>query len=152
MSFFRHRQRRVPGLNTASLPDLIFTVLFFFMIVTQMRSVPVKVKYNVPAGTELTKLTKKSAITYIYIGRPMTSSRGDGSKTLRIQLNDKYADVDDIADYITEERNRMSPEDIQSMSVSVKADRNTDMGTIIDVKQALRKAHAYRINYSAVNR
>ena len=69
MSMFRRRRRQdVPALNTASLPDLIFTVLFFFMIVTHMRQVTLKVQYQVPAGTELTKLTKKSAVTYIYIG------------------------------------------------------------------------------------
>ena len=60
MSMFRRRLRHdVPALNTASLPDLIFTVLFFFMIVTHMRQVTLKVQYQVPAGTELTKLTKK---------------------------------------------------------------------------------------------
>ena len=72
---FRRRSREVPGLNTSSLPDLIFSVLFFFMIVTHMRHVTVKVKYQVPQGKELTRLTKKSAVSYIYIGRP-TSAMG----------------------------------------------------------------------------
>lgn len=70
MSMFKRRKYEVPGLNAASLPDLIFTVLFFFMIVTHMQKVAVKVKYQVPQGTELTRLTKKSAVTYIYIGYP----------------------------------------------------------------------------------
>ena len=64
MSMFKRRKYEVPGLNTASLPDLIFTVLFFFMIVTHMQKVAVKVKYQVPQGTELTRLTKKSAYLY----------------------------------------------------------------------------------------
>ena len=64
---FQQKKRKVPGLNTASLPDLIFTVLFFFMIVTHLRSVPVKVKYQTPQGTELKKLTKKSTTTYVFI-------------------------------------------------------------------------------------
>ena len=155
MSMFPRKRHRVPGLNTASLPDLIFTVLFFFMIVTHMRSVPVKVRYQVPAGTELTKLTKKSTVTYIYIGKAgggggLSSSNEQGG--IRIQLNDKYADVEDVIDYVTAERNSMSPEDAQAMTVSIKADRSTPMKMITEVKQALRKANALRINYSAVSR
>ena len=82
MSFFRHSRREVPLLNTAALPDLIFTVLFFFITVTHMREVTLKVKYRVPEGTELTKLVKKSAVTYIYIGRPTDEMRRTvGDKT-----------------------------------------------------------------------
>ncbi len=148
MSMFRHREHEIPGLNMSSMPDLIFTVLFFFMIVTHMRSTPVKVQYQMPQGTELTRLTKKSAVTYIYIGKPV----GTNDSVVRIQLNDKFADAGSIPAYIVKERGRMSAEDAQAMTVSLKADRNTDMGTITDVKQALRQAKAYRINYSAEKR
>ena len=148
MSMFRHREHEIPGLNMSSMPDLIFTVLFFFMIVTHMRSTPVKVQYQMPQGTELTRLTKKSAVTYIYIGKPV----GTNDSVVRIQLNDKFADAGSIPAYIVMERGRMSAEDAQAMTVSLKADRNTDMGTITDVKQALRQAKAYRINYSAEKR
>lgn len=152
MSLFRHTRREVPQLNTASLPDLIFTVLFFFITVTHMREVTLKVKYRVPAGTELTKLTKKSAVTYIYIGKPTQEMRPIAGTKTRIQINDKYADLPTVTDYVAEERKRMSPEDAQIMSVSVKADRETDMGTIADVKQALRQAGALRVKYSATSR
>ena len=150
MSLYRHHSHAVPGLNTASLPDLIFTILFCFMIVTHMQKVAVKVQYRVPQGTELTRLTKKSAVTYIYIGKPtkgMSRAVGEGS---RIQLNDKFASASDIIDYVSAEQDRMSPEDQQQMTVSIKADRDTKMGLINDVKQALRQAKAYRISYSAV--
>ena len=147
MSFIKRKHREVPRLNTAALPDLIFTVLFFFMIVTHMRKVELKVKYQVPAGTELSRLTKKSTVTYIYIGRGV----GDSDTKMRVQLNDKLSEVSDIVDYIVEERKRMSPEDVGKMTVSIKADRQADMGLITDVKQALRQANALRINYSAVS-
>jgi biopolymer transport protein ExbD len=143
--FRRSFNHEVPGLNTASLPDLIFSVLFFFMIVTHMRKVTLKVKYKVPAGTELTKLAKKSAVSYVYIGYAK-----DGKA--HIQLNDKFADVSEVMDYVTAERNRMAPEDVQAMTVSIKADRNIRMGLVTDVKQALRQANALKINYSAVSR
>lgn len=152
MSMFNRRRYEVPGLNTASLPDLIFSVLFFFMIVTHMQKVAVKVQFRTPQGTELTRLTKKTAVTYIYIGKP----EGNLQKTLgtatRIQLNDKFGNLDEVVDYISAERERMSPEDQQQMTVSVKADRTTKMSIIDNVKQALRKAKAYRISYSATDK
>jgi biopolymer transport protein ExbD len=147
MTMYRRRSHQVPGLNTASLPDLIFSVLFFFMIVTHMQKVAVKVKYRVPQGTELTRLTKKSAVTYIYIGQP-SNTRHTAHGT-RVQVNDKFASPAEVADYVAAERQRMSPEDLDQMTVSIKADRNTPMSIIADVKMALRQAKAYRITYSA---
>ncbi len=152
MSLFRRTQRSVPQLNTATLPDLIFVVLFFFMAVTHMREVTLKVKYRVPEGTELTKLTRKSAVTYIYIGKPVEENQSSGKAETRIQINDKFADIPSVVDYVTEERGRMSPEDLQMMSVSVKADRSTEMGIISDVKEALTQANVLRVNYSAVQK
>lgn len=152
MSLFNRRRREVPMLNTAALPDLIFTVLFFFITVTHMREVTLKVKYRVPEGTELTKLVKKSAVTYIYIGKPADEMRNTVGNGTRIQLNDKYANVDDVTDYMAEERRRMSPEDARAMSVSIKADRETEMGIMSDVRQALRRAGALRVNYSATQK
>ncbi len=149
MTLFRRPKRKVPQLNTATLPDLIFVVLFFFMAVTHMREVTLKVKYQVPQGTELTKLTRKSAVTYVYVGKPEISSFED--KT-RIQVNDKLADIQDVVDYVTQERQRMSPEDAQMMSVSVKADRKAQMGILTDIKQALIKANVAHINYSATKK
>lgn len=150
MSMFERKRRGMPGLNTASLPDLIFTVLFFFMIVTHMREVPVKVQYKVPQGSEVEKLTKKSTVSYIYIGKPAPGlQRTEGTGT-RIQLNDKFATVDEVGDYIAAERERMAPGDVKKMTVSIRADENTHMGIITDVKQALRQSRATKINYSAV--
>ena len=152
MSFRRFHKYEVPGLNAASLPDLIFTVLFFFMIVTHMQKVAVKVKYKVPQGTELTRLTKKSAVTYIYIGHPSDDMGKVVGKRMCIQLNDKYDSADDVADYVSAEKSSMSPEDQQQMTVSLKADKQTPIGLISRVKQSLRRAKALRISYSAVDR
>lgn len=108
-----------------------------------------KVEYQVPEGTELTRLTKKSTVTYIYIGRPMGEM---GVQNVRIQMNDKFVSLADVTDYVASERDAMSPDDAEAMTVSIKADKHTDMGTITDVKQALRKANALRVNYSATHR
>ncbi len=142
MSRWKRREHRVPGLNVASLPDLIFTVLFFFMIVTHMRDVTPKVKYQVPQGTELSKAPSKSGLVYIFIGE------GDTGET-RIQLNDRYVTVAELGAEIEKIRSKMAEADRQNMVVSIRADRHTEMGIINDVKQELRKVGALNINYSA---
>lgn len=145
MSMYRHQSHEVPELNTSSLPDLIFSVLFFFMIVTHMRKANVLVKYKVPAGTELTRLTKRSATSYIYVGTPMQPLADGGSE---IQLNDKIVRPEEIETYMIRERKNLGPEDKEKMQVSIKADRKTKMGVITDIKQALRKANVLQITYS----
>lgn len=152
MSRFRQKRHRdVPGLNLASLPDLIFTVLFFFMIVTHMRDVNPKVRFEVPQGTELSKTANKDGLVYIFIGKPVDAQGKVVSNETRIQLNDRFVSVDQLAQEITRERSQMSESDRQNMVVSVRADRDTEMGVINDVKQALRKAGALNINYSATS-
>ncbi len=134
-------RRTVPTLNTASLPDLIFTVLFFFMVATHMRTVTLKVKYTVPQGTEITRLTRKSAVTYIYIGRK------DGA--FCVQMNDKIVPASEIAGFLAAEKGRMTDDDRQRMTVSVKADRAAPMSLVTEVKMALRRANVRKISYSA---
>ncbi|KGI59972.1 hypothetical protein HMPREF3034_00685 [Prevotella sp. DNF00663] len=149
---YRNHHRGIPGLNTASLPDLIFTVLFFFMIVTHMRKLTVKVKYRVPQGTELTRLTKKSAVSTIYVGRPVSADGVTTEAGTRLQLNDKVITIGEIVDYLSAEKNRMSSEDRTLMTISLRADRNTPMHIISEVKQALRQADVRKINYSATKK
>ena len=141
---FRRPDHSVPELNMASLPDLIFTVLFFFMIVTHMRDVEKRVTYQTPAGTEVEK-QHKSSVVHIYIGKPADGSSDD----YVIQLNDKIATVADIARFMEGERQRMNSEDQERMTVSIEADRDVPMALINDVKQALRQSYALNISYSA---
>ncbi len=138
--------REMPELNTSSLPDLIFAVLFFFMVTTTMRSEELLVKMKLPTASEVQKLEKKSLITYINIGPPMDVKLGTATQ---MQLNDKFARVEDIQDYIAQEKSSMNEQDQQLMTVSIKADEETRMSYISDVKQALRKAYALKISYSA---
>ncbi len=147
--FNKTGKRGMPTLNTSSLPDLIFSLLFFFMIVTTMREVTLKVEFKAPVATELEKLEKKSLVTFIYVGRPTQDLRKKMGSESRIQLNDKFADVAEIQDYITQERSSMKESDQPFMTVSLKIDKDTKMGIVTDIKQALRQAYALKINYSA---
>ena len=150
--FNKGGKKGMPELNTSSLPDLIFTMLFFFMIVTTMREVTLKVQFQTPTATELEKLEKKSLVTFIYIGKPTKELQAKMGEETRIQLNDRFADVNEVGDYIYQERENMKEADQPFMQVSIKADKETKMGIITDVKQALRQSYALNINYSAAQR
>ena len=139
----------MPEMNTSSLPDLIFTILFFFMMVTTMREVTLKVKFDKPVGTQLEKLARKSCTSFIYIGQPTEAMRAQVGSGTRIQLNDKYADANEVYDYVISERNGLAEVDKPFFTVSIKADHQTPMGIITDVKQVMRKAYALKMVYSA---
>lgn len=135
-SIFRRSSHEMPGLNLASMPDLIFTVLFFFMIVAHMRHDNVQVRYEVPAGTEVQKLQQKSAVINVYVSAS------------QIQVNSQVTDLDHLAALIEAERKKLSEENAERLTVSLKADKHTPMGVIADVKEALQRSFALRINYS----
>lgn len=150
MSKFKKKKPSGPGaINTSSLPDIVFMLLFFFMVSTTMKEVDLKVQMKAPQATELAKLEKKSLVTYIYVGVPMRQYQGRYGTEPRVQLNDQFATVDDIQSYIVQERESLKENERQLMTVSIKADHDCPMGIITDIKQSLRKAQALKINYSA---
>ena len=134
-------------LNTSSLPDIVFMLLFFFMVSTSMKEVTMIVSVTLPKASEVTKIENKSLVSYIYVGEPMQKKKF-GSEP-RIQLNDSFATVDEIGNYILQERENMKESYRPKMTVSLKADAKIQMGTITDIKQALRKAQALKITYAS---
>ena len=150
MSKFRKNDgKELPPISTASLPDIVFMLLFFFMVSTTMREVSLKVRMHLPAATELDKLEKKSLVSYIYIGEPIPMYQKTFGKAPRIQLDDVFADVSDVQDFVIAERNAREEAEQPMMITSLKIDENTKMGIVNDVKQELRKSAALNINYSS---
>ena len=147
MSRFKSKKSKgSPAINTSSLPDIIFMLLFFFMVTSVMREVTLKVKTKLPQATEIQKLEKKSLVSYIYIGPPVKSALyGTNS---RIQLNDTFATIDNIQEFVAKEREDRDEADKKFITTSLKVDGLTKMGIVSDVKQELRKAGALKINYS----
>lgn len=150
MAGFKKSDREMPEMNTSSLPDLIFTILFFFMCVVSMREVTLQVKFVTPQGTELEKLTKKSVVSYIYVGPPTDQLRPKYGSGTRIQVNDRFIEPREVMDFVAAERQGMSNQAEQI--ISIKADQHTQMGVITDIKEVLRKSWALRLNYSATKR
>ena len=148
----RNEKREMPALNTSSLPDIIFMLLFFFMSVTSMKEVTYKVSFTTPQATELTKLEKKSLVRYIYVGTPTKDYRKQFGTESRIQLDDAFAEKSEIGEYVLNESSNMNEEDRPKMTISIKADKETRMGIINDIKQELRAVSALKINYAATQR
>jgi len=146
--FKRKGKGGMPAISTASLPDIVFMLLFFFMVSTTMREVDLKIKVRLPEATEIKKLEKKSLVSYIYVGAPIKSLQAKLGTEPRLQLNDKISEISDVINYITAEREKMDEADIPFMTTSIKADMDVKMGIISDIKQELRKAQALKINYS----
>lgn len=147
--FERKGKGGMPGINTSSLPDIIFMLLFFFMVTTTLRDTEKLVSVKLPEATEIVKLERKDLSSYINVGTPILSKQAEYGTDARIQLNDSFKTVDDIRDFIAAERENMSEGDRNFMTVSIKADENVRMGIITDIKQELRRCSALKIMYSA---
>ena len=147
--FGRKGKGGMPAISTASLPDIVFMLLFFFMVTTVMRTADLKVVNQVPKATELKKLEKKSLVSYIYVGEPKRQFRNIMGTEPRIQLNDAFAKVSDIDQFITAEREARDEKEVPFMTTSLKVDQKVKMGIVTEIKQALRKSNALKINYSS---
>lgn len=151
MSRFRKKgAKKVQAISTASLPDIIFMLLFFFMVTTVMRETTLIVKVKLPDATEVQKLERKALVSYIYIGPPLRAQIY-GTES-RIQLNDRFASVGEIQNYIIAEREARDEADRPFLTTSLKVDEEVRMGIVTDVKQELRQVGAFRINYSTRRR
>ena len=146
--FRKEGKKEVPQVSTSSLPDIVYMLIFFFMITTTMRDVELKVKASpLPKASEIQKLEHKALVSSIYIGAPRDSKLGTES---RIQLDDSFATPADIADWIQKERDSRNPADIPLLTTALKVHKDTRMGVVTDVKQELRKVGAFRINYTTL--
>ncbi len=146
--FAKKKSGELPAVSTASLPDIVFMLLFFFMTVTVMKNSDVKVENVLPNASEIKKLEKKDRVITIYVGAPTREFQKVFGTESKIQLNDKFADASDVGDYILMERAK-KPQELQNvLTTSLKVDKNANMGLIADIKQELRKVNALKVNYT----
>ncbi len=144
MAKFGKKKKGTPGISTASLPDIVFMLLFFFMVTTVMRETSLKIQQPVlPKATEVKKLEKKSLVSYIYVGKSKDGTPGD-----KIQLNDRISNVEEVKSFIFAERAERKEIDVPKMTTSIKADMEANVGTITDIKIQLRDINALKLNYS----
>jgi len=149
MSKFKKKKGgEIPAVNTASLPDIVFMLLFFFMVATVIKEDNLLIENKLPQANQIEKLSKKKPVSYIYVGKPNLQNKRKYGTEARIQLNDKLASAKDIAAFIAAERAPIPEDQIKYLTVAMKVDSEANMGVVSDIKQELRKVNALKINYT----
>jgi biopolymer transport protein ExbD len=149
MSKFKKKANVKQEIPTSSMPDVVFMLLFFFMVTTKMRDTSIKVEQRMPEASQLKKLAKKSLISYLYIGKPKQEGLGNEAK---IQANDVFIEPKGIIQWVNEKKAGLQEFERDAMTVSMKVDNEAKRGIIADVETELRKANARKILYSAVGK
>ena len=144
-----NNKKDVPQPGTGSLSDIVFMLLFFFMVTTQMRETENKVIVKMPEASEVAKLERKDLSSYINVATPTRTYQAQYGTDARIQLNDSFKTVEDIRDFIAAERESMSEADRQFMTTVLRTDEDVRMGIVTDIKQELRRCSALKIMYMA---
>ena len=147
MGKFKKKTKTSQDIPTSALPDIIFMLLFFFMVTTVLRESNLMVEQNLPKANQLSKLEKKTLVSYVFIGKPKDVQKY-GSEP-RIQLNDVLATPDEIPMFVFREKEKIHEAEREKITMSLKVDKKAKMGIVIDVKQKLRDANALKINYAA---
>jgi len=150
MAKFNKPKKELPAIQTSSLPDIVFMLIFFFMVATVIRQQSLLVKNKLPQATEVTKVKNKSLTEYLYVGSPKKDE--EFGTAPRLQLGDKFADVTDVGAFVETKRAVVDPKLKNKITWSLKVDVETKMGIVTDVKQELRKVDALKINYSSRER
>lgn len=146
MSKFKKKANTSQDIPTSALPDIVFMLLFFFMVTTVLREVTINVKQFIPQATQLRKLQRKSLVSYLYIGEPKDNSRF--GQEARIQANDVFINTEDVVRWVTQEKDKLSEVERDQITIALKVDVDSKMGLISDVQLELRKANARKLMYT----
>jgi biopolymer transport protein ExbD len=146
--FKKEGKKELPAFNSSSMSDIVFMFLFFFMVITTMREAELFVRTHVPSASEIQKLERKSLVSNINIGPPHEKYKAKLGSEPRIQLNDQFSDIRDIIEFVEKEKQRRNEEDRTMITWSLRVDESVKMGIVTDVKQQMRTAIAFKVNYS----
>ena len=136
----------LPPISTASLPDIVFMLLFFFMVATVLRKNDLKVDNILPPANQTEKLDKTKTV-YIYVGKPKAEFKGGRGTEANIQIGDKFVSITELKGAIFEEINKLRDELRSKVVVALKVDKGANTGIVNDVKKELREANLPKIIY-----
>ena len=148
MHRFKRKSSTSQELSTASLPDIVFMLLFFFMVTTVLRETTLLVEQRLPRSTQLTKLERKSLVSHLYIGKPLNPKLY--GKEPKVQANDVFINPKSLAQWVSQEKDKLSEVERDKITISIKSDVETKMGIIIDVQQELREVNARKLLYNSL--
>jgi biopolymer transport protein ExbD len=146
MSKFKKKVKVKQEIPTSSMPDVVFMLLFFFMVTTQMRETSINVLQRIPEASQLRKLQRKSLVSYLYIGEPRKVEQW--GKEPKIQANDVFIQPKEVIQWVNQEKSLLDESERDQLTVALKVDNETKRGIIADVETELRKANARKLLYS----
>ena len=147
MAKFKKKSKTSQDIPTAALPDIIFMLLFFFMVTTVLRESTIMVKQSIPKATQLRKLEQKKLVSYMYVGKP-NDPKKFGSEP-KIQANDAFIEVEGIIQFIEEEKGKLAENEKDQITISIKVDDETKMGIVADIQEKMRDVNARKLMYAA---
>jgi biopolymer transport protein ExbD len=150
MGKFKKKTKTSENIPTSALPDIIFMLLFFFMVTTVLREQDILVEQKLPQATQLQKLEKKSLISYLFVGKPKNAALY-GTEP-RVQANDVLINTKDIILWVNREKDMLSEAERDQITISMKADREVKMGPISDIQFELREADARKLLYASTGK
>ncbi len=148
MSKFKKKTSASQDIPTAALPDIIFMLLFFFMVTTVLRETDILVEQKIPKAEQLRKIERKSLVAYLYIGEPK-KSEVYGSEA-KIQANDVFIEPSGVMLWVAQEKDKLAENERDKITIALKVDSEAKMGIISDVQQQLRDANARKIMYNTL--
>lgn len=148
MSKFKKKANTKQEIPTSALPDIIFMLLFFFMVTTVLREVTINVKQRIPDASQLRKLERKSLVSYLYIGEPKKTSQW-GTEP-RIQANDVFIEPKDVLLWVNQEKDKLNEVERDQITIAMKVDKEAKRGLVSDVEFQLRKASARKLLYTTL--
>ncbi|MBQ08527.1 MAG: biopolymer transporter ExbD [Gammaproteobacteria bacterium] len=128
---FNRKIKLESDIPTASMPDIIFMLLIFFMVTTVLREYS-GLPINLPKAKRIEKLKSKRHTTHIWI-----------SKEGLISIEDKLYSIKDVRHVMYDKRSS-DPQ----LVVSLKSDEEARMALVSGIHNELRKADALKLNYS----
>jgi len=150
MAKFKKKSNTSQDIPTAALPDIIFMLLFFFMVTTVLRESTIMVKQSIPKATQLRKLEQKKLVSYMYVGKPNDTKKFGAEP--KIQANDAFIEVEGIIQFIEEEKGKLAENEKDQITISVKVDDETKMGIVADIQEKMRDVNARKLMYAASKR
>lgn len=150
MSKFKKKAQVKQDIPTSSMPDVVFMLLFFFMVTTELRETSINVQQRIPEASQLRKLQRKSLVTNLYIGEPRKTE--EFGKEAKIQADDVFIEPKDIVLWVTRQKDKLAENERDQLTVAMKVDSEAKRGIIADVESELRKANARKVLYTTLER
>lgn len=147
MSKFKKKAEVKQEIPTSSMPDVVFMLLFFFMVTTQLRKTSIEVRQQIPQATQLKKLMRKSLVADLHVGQPTKAINGVEPK---IQGDDVFLETKDIIRWVNEKKSELPENEQDQLTIALKVDKEAKRGIIADVETELRKGNSRKILYTAL--